>query len=752
MLQGGSGCTPPAFVPSPPSLQYIGTNAIELGYGSQSAPLFLNALKNAGGNKAAWDTINNSGTETDEEPYLQIDSNGYPTSLVAGNGFSGTQQFTRVRTYCMYNIYATDPLPPGAANVSPTGSYTFMFQGAGTLVFIGCTALSSSSPDITIGTDSLTGSPSVTSTQPANTVATVTMTLGASGLQLEIAAITSGNYLKAMEFVDSSYLTEYFAGTQLHPLYKALLTDNGAGCFSRIRAMGALNTYTQQILVQFEAAVSEGDESASIALVSWGANGATSTTWPFASGTFCGVLGTGQQVEFTVSYDEAAISWNAAASAGISLLSAPTPSTAPYTMASIAMADWSHRPLLSNFSWCQSGGIPYEAILQIGNEVGIAVWLAIPGGNVVADPSYVTNLAQLAYNGTGANVSGSRLSAFSGLTGARLWIEVGDELAWNYGAGYEFETILFGMLSYASGIMTLAGDNFEYGCAEWAAAFTALLSATFASTYGSSFASRCTVVYMGQNASGQWDQYGVFPAALNGANAISAGVLTKPAFGYNIGAIGWQAYFGLGSDAMTITEADAATILALADPTGEIFSLAYTNTGTSGNTYSSFPAAGWVGNVIVQAQANYNAYAGQSFASGWDTLPIVCYEAGPSMNNNVLYNALGGSNATVIAWAQLLLAVSRDARFAYCSYDPTHQLSSNPGVYPALAAIGPTGGKITVNKLGLVQCPAYTRDSASNSYWGGYGAVELAQQMVGIESGTVIPSYQCLVDYAQGVT
>ena len=87
--------------------KYVGLNSSGVSYWSSEMP-FLNLFKGASSNEgegsghpfnllASWCTFSSTAWETDESAYLQLDSDGYPTSLIAKPTPPGGQKFTGVQ-------------------------------------------------------------------------------------------------------------------------------------------------------------------------------------------------------------------------------------------------------------------------------------------------------------------------------------------------------------------------------------------------------------------------------------------------------------------------------------------------------------------------------------------------------------------------------------------------------------------------------------------------------------------------------
>src|ERR1700730_13445318 len=112
----------------------LGLELQGIAYYSTENP-FINVFVNAGG----WVTSSDSTYDTGEEAYLKLDSNGYPTSLVASSSDPHSQSFTFVQVPMLVALPST---PDGHY---PSGQYIVTYQGAGTLQFAGDANVVSSS-------------------------------------------------------------------------------------------------------------------------------------------------------------------------------------------------------------------------------------------------------------------------------------------------------------------------------------------------------------------------------------------------------------------------------------------------------------------------------------------------------------------------------------------------------------------------------------------------------------------------------
>lgn len=110
----------------------VGINLDGLSYYDSESP-FLNIFKTTAinqSNPTAWSTRNKSNDETNEEAYLQLDSDGYPTSLTASSSDPKSPQgFSRVCAMILM-------LPPSNGGTGPryrAGQYVILYDGSGTL-------------------------------------------------------------------------------------------------------------------------------------------------------------------------------------------------------------------------------------------------------------------------------------------------------------------------------------------------------------------------------------------------------------------------------------------------------------------------------------------------------------------------------------------------------------------------------------------------------------------------------------------
>ena len=353
-------------------------------------------------------------------------------------------------------------LAPGAPSFYPAGSYTLMFEGAGTLVLGG--GISAQQSDISVtgytSTPSITVTPSghtigtltLVSTMPRGMVGTVTFQVPApthNGLTLQITAVPDpANYVRGIALVQSAYLQPftydgrayagYMAGQIFHPLFLSAFR-----MFSRFRAMDWLRSNGCDWGVAFAADLVKGATSATLkwtgSVGGYGAASSVYTYWPMPSGVYPFVFANQQVVQVTCVMGQTEMTWQTPLTAAISTKVLATGEMAFHPM----IRSFDTRPLLSNAMWTSPRGVPLEACVQLGVEMDVDVWLCLPPTTcIVTGLAYARSTAQLAKDGTGAVVKGSNLTAFTGLPSSKkCYVEFGNEV-WGTYAGIRLLTML----------------------------------------------------------------------------------------------------------------------------------------------------------------------------------------------------------------------------------------------------------------------------------------------------------------------
>jgi hypothetical protein len=226
----------------------------------------------------------------------------------------------------------------------------------------------------------------------------------------------------------------------------------------------------------------------------------------------------------------------------------------------------------------------------------------------------------------------------------------------------------------------------------------------------------------------------------------------------------------LGGAAITLTATGSVTVfpsqaadwtamMNTANPLNDLFACMYGNVGTVANGSVVYPSLGTYVNSTVGFVpgmiAGTIAYIGsiKSAISGqiWGSYPVHCYESGPNFGSSSYSNAAGsytgpygGGSYTTLksAITALFINAMRDVRMGYAQYDPTAQLSSNPGYLPAVLAAGIT----SMNHF---------NDCQFSSQYGAWGLLENQMQLPSSGgSGTAAnyPKYASMMNWIEGIT
>lgn len=112
----------------------LGINLSRVSYFSAEQP-FLNIFKTSGASQAnpkGWVTYSKSKFDTGEESYLQLDANGYPTTLQAKSDPNSPQLFTAVGVLVLRGLPNSGN---GQAAPYRAGQYVVLYDGEGTLSY-----------------------------------------------------------------------------------------------------------------------------------------------------------------------------------------------------------------------------------------------------------------------------------------------------------------------------------------------------------------------------------------------------------------------------------------------------------------------------------------------------------------------------------------------------------------------------------------------------------------------------------------
>ncbi len=600
---------------------------------------FINLLKMGGSNYSYnnWFTTTGSG-DSNQENLLTLDADGYPTTLSGGGLTTGTTVFLLIN----FNL-GNGGVPPGLTSTTlyPTGSYTFPFQGAGTLFLRGGdvdpSSLATGTPGVTVNTS--TGQ--ITSTLASGVTGTVTFNIPSAtnnGIQLAITVTdpgSTGNYIKPLAIVLTSNMAAYNAGSIFNPTFISALQQ---GNLAQLRFMDWMDTNAQ-----FSTSFNSSGVGITIpALASTPTAGATSVTlvsgWPLPTASNWTLSFTNGQ-DITGSTCTAGSTTCTLGSAINSTTFGSTGSQPSTTLGVLTQKNFSDRPKFSNLFWSTPKGVPLEVCAMLANQLGINPWFNVP---VSASDAYVTAMANLLFNGTGTTVGG-----FTGLSsGLKATIELGNE-QWNT-AGPIVNGFIYATFKGFALFPTHTSDQFD--CVlNWYGSRVANVGDSFAAVYGGAMGSRISVSMGGQAASTS-----VVTTALTAPFWVALGN-TAPYPNHHVSAIHIAPYFGDGFTSGDLTkfaaEADGGLthffqLLTSNTATGGVNPGVYGNPLASGGTLG---ATGFFGSssAIPAVAAHVSAMA--SFGN----IPVNLYESGQTFINGPL-----STNA------------NRDARMgtAYTSY------------------------------------------------------------------------------------
>lgn len=601
----------------------LGVNLAGINYFSAELP-FLNIVKSGGqastnGILNGWITGKSGTFYTGESAYLQLDSDGYVTSLIASPAPPGGQLFTYIQCYLVEGL----SVAPNTSTAYYADTYRFQWQGKGTIVFGGdVTGLASASSGCTInGTQ-------VTSTNAWGITNSVILTgsgIGgilaptASGIFLQITAIPdSANYPKAFSCVQTTYTTLFDAGGIngiFHPTFLAALANFQCLRFMDWNEEGSGNSYQK---VNYSGGT-----------LSLGAKtGIMTNAWAQATQTRTQYFSNGDQRQTLFTLGSTTADWSADPSGGLSSTVGTSVQGATVDNAYVNFNDvWANRSLPSNCFWNNSRrGVPLEICIALANKIGAAAWLNTP---IVASSSYINSFIGLVINGTGIT------TGYSPLAGS--YYHEGSNELWNTSSAVApiFRlAVIFGSKQFGG-----SGSYLQYNQC-WNGYNAAQIANAMQSTAGAAF-SRCYPVV------GCWaGDFGASAANSLTTPLWTAGEAVKIA---PIKAVAIAPYVG-----NSYQTADMTTMMSVAAPLDDFFACLTSQTGTAANgshSYSaSVPSGGW----LPTTQGWINNY--QTYVSGFtgtiEPLKLVSYEAGQSFI----------PSTTVAGWQAMVESAERDIR------------------------------------------------------------------------------------------
>lgn len=192
----------------------LGMNLTAMAYWTNEQP-FLNAFKTSGvtqANPTGWWTHTVMNFDTKEEAYLQLDANGYPTTLTANSSDPNSPQlFTSVGVLIFRGMGQANA---GTGAYYRAGQYVVLYDGQGTLAYTMDASLVSSKP----------GRDVINVANPTS-----------QGIDLRITATDpshTGNYLRNIRVVKAEEESLLAAGNVFEPYFLGLMQN-----FRVLRAM-----------------------------------------------------------------------------------------------------------------------------------------------------------------------------------------------------------------------------------------------------------------------------------------------------------------------------------------------------------------------------------------------------------------------------------------------------------------------------------------------------------------------------------
>lgn len=195
LLGGWTHGAPPAGNNGAP----LGMNLYAMAYYSQEFP-FLNALKQTN----QWYTSTTGTGDTNEEQYLQLDSNGYPTTLSGYGSCGGSCTFTQATL--IFGVNTNSPYYP----IGASGEYVFLYSGA--------TGSCTNAGTFTFTGDGTAGSPTCSGNNGRIVISGITPS--AAGIKVNLTATdtgSTGNYATNFRLVQAEYESSLSGGAIFHP-------------------------------------------------------------------------------------------------------------------------------------------------------------------------------------------------------------------------------------------------------------------------------------------------------------------------------------------------------------------------------------------------------------------------------------------------------------------------------------------------------------------------------------------------------
>jgi hypothetical protein len=600
----------------------LGINLAAVAYYSPEQP-FLNLMKSGGSsssvsNEIGWYTSNSNTWDTQEEAYLQLDSDGYPTSLTASAGPPGGQQFTFARAVLNYNLPS---LAPGQSTAYPPGTYRLKFEGQGTVQVAG---------DATYVSGNTCPSNLALSNSSANTYVSCTFTVsnpGANGgILLAITAITNGSdHPRDISVVQNTYAANYDAGAIFNPTFISALSG-----FSSLRVMEWMKTNNEFAGYPNSGTLLAGATSMTLA-----------TAWNLPSGSYPIVFISGERRTATFTLGSTAVSWAAGLvnaitnSAGVWQWGAQT----YYAPFYIINKTWANRAQPSNAFWSLKHGVPLEVIIALCNKLQANCHINVP---LTYSDSDIASMAHLVMSGSGMQ------SGFSGLSAPlTASFELSNEV-WN--GAFDQYNVAASLGSFTWPTSVASSGNYAWN-RNYFGMRTAQMAGDLQTAVGTTLFSRVIPVLGAQAATTYSATYALQTPYWSGG----------PASNYPIKAIAIAPYWGNNPSAGDCTVMTGQSDGGLSD----FFATLTGQAGASGYTYTSVPAGGYLG----EAEGWIKSYA--AIMSSYPSMKLIAYEGGPSF--------YATSAGTCPGWTSLVTKAERDPRMGTAYSDYLHYWQSNVG-------------------------------------------------------------------------
>ena len=652
----------------------LGINLAAVAYYSPEQP-FLNIVKSGGtssnlSSSIGWYTATPTAFDTNEEAYLQLDSDGYPTSLTASASLPGSQQFTFVKAALNYNMPG---VAPGQANVYPPGTYRLKFEGQGTVQVAG---------DASYVSGNTCPSSLALSNTGANTYVSCTFTVskpGATGgILLEITAITNGtDHPRDISVVQNAYASAYDAGAIFNPAFISALSG-----FSSLRFMEWM-----KLNYEFSGYANSG------ALLAGATSLTLSTAWSSPSGAYPIIFIDGERRTATFTLGSTSVSWtggllNTIASSGSTW---QWGSQTYYDPFYVINKTWATRAQPSNAFWDLQDGVPLEVIVALCNKLQANCSLNVP---LTYSDTDIAAMAQLVMSGSNMQ------SGFSGLSAPlTASFELSNEV-WNGSfVQYDIAASLGGATWPTS---SASGGNYAWN-RNYFGMRTAQMAQDLQTAVGTGLFTRVIPVLGAQAATTD-----------TATRALAATYWTTgsgPPSSYPIKAIAIAPYWGNNPSPSDCTVMTGQSDGGLDD----FFATLTSQSGSSGYTYSSVPAGGYLG----QAEGWIKNYT--ALMPSYPSMKLIAYEGGQAF-----YATTAG---TCPGWIPLVTAAERDPRMGTAYSDYLSFWQTNVG-----------GTNANVNNI--------FNDIYPFSTYGMWGLLESVMQTV-TPLPSAPPKYQAAMKYIQ---